>query len=179
LAVLSFRFRVVQLNQLSWRDFEKRNDPIVAALMANMHRERKEAARVKLACLRMLAKLTTRPCAAKSDLGLYRFVPSAYNGGRTTIRGRVVNITPSRDGVEVMEIVTSWMERGLEQGRQEGLVHERKLVLHLLLKRLGNPDAAAESQIENLSADRLEQLGEALLDFNSLADLHAWLQPHC
>ncbi|MEI8376873.1 MAG: DUF4351 domain-containing protein [Planctomycetota bacterium] len=78
-----------------------------------------------------------------------------------------------------MEIVTSWMERGLEQGRQEGLVHERKLVLHLLLKRLGNPDAAAESQIENLSADRLEQLGEALLDFNSLADLHAWLQPHC
>lgn len=29
-----------------------------------------------------------------------------------------------------------------------------------------------------LSADRLDQLGEALLDFNSPADLDAWLQSH-
>jgi hypothetical protein len=29
-----------------------------------------------------------------------------------------------------------------------------------------------------LSADCLEQLGEALLDFNLSADLHAWLQSH-
>ena len=29
-----------------------------------------------------------------------------------------------------------------------------------------------------LSADCLEQLGEALLDFNLPADLHAWLQSH-
>ena len=33
-------------------------------------------------------------------------------------------------------------------------------------------------QEETLSADRLEQLGEALLDFNSPADLDAWLQSH-
>ena len=83
-----------------------------------------------------------------------------------------------------MEIVTSWMERGLEQGlergleqgRQEGLAHERKLVLRLLWKRLDDLDPAVEEQIELLSADRLDQLGEALLDFNSTADLDAWLQ---
>ena len=81
----------------------------------------------------------------------------------------------------VMEIVTSWMERGLEQGRQEGrqegLDHERKLVLRQLHKRLGDFDAAVEEQIAGLSADRVEQLGEALLDFKSLADLRAWLRP--
>jgi predicted transposase YdaD len=79
-----------------------------------------------------------------------------------------------------MEIVTSWMERGLQQGRQEGrqegLGHERKLALRLLRKRLGDLTAPVEAQIESLSADRLEQLGEALLDFSSLADLDAWLQ---
>ena len=87
-----------------------------------------------------------------------------------------------------MEIVTSWMKRGLEQGRQEGrqegwqegrqegLTHERKLVLRLLRKRLDDLDPAAEEQIETLSADRLDQLGEALLDFNSTADLVAWLR---
>jgi hypothetical protein len=61
LAVLSFRFRVVQLNQLAWQDFEVRSSPIVAALMANMKREPKDPARVKLACLRMLAKLQLDP----------------------------------------------------------------------------------------------------------------------
>ena len=52
------------------------------------------------------------------------------------------------------------------------------MLLRQLRKRLGDLDAAVEAQIESLSADRLEQLGEALLDFNSLADLDAWLQPH-
>ena len=60
LAVLSFRFRVVQLNRLEWQDFEKQTNPAVAALMANMHRGPKEEARVKLACLRMLARLSRR-----------------------------------------------------------------------------------------------------------------------
>ncbi len=32
LAVLQFRYRVVQLNQLEWRDFENRMNPIIAAL---------------------------------------------------------------------------------------------------------------------------------------------------
>ena len=52
------------------------------------------------------------------------------------------------------------------------------MLLRQLRKRLGDLDAAVEEQIEGLSAERLEQLGEALLDFNSLADLDAWLQSH-
>jgi len=61
LRVLSFRFRGVQLNQLDWQDYEKRRSPILAALMANMHRGPEEAARVKLACLRMLSELGLDP----------------------------------------------------------------------------------------------------------------------
>ena len=71
-----------------------------------------------------------------------------------------------------MEIITSWMEEGLEKG----LDHERKAFLRQLRKRLGNLGPAVETQIEKLSADRLEQLAEALLDFGSVADLEAWLQ---
>ncbi len=78
----------------------------------------------------------------------------------------------------VMEIVTSWMKRGLEQGRQEGLDHERKILLRLLRKQLGDLDPAVEEQIKSLAADRLEQLAEALFDFSSLADLGTWLQAH-
>ncbi len=67
----------------------------------------------------------------------------------------------------------------MEQGRQEDLARVRKLLLRQLRKRLGMLDAEVEAQIESLAAGRLEQLGEALLDFNSLADMAAWLQSHC
>ena len=66
-----------------------------------------------------------------------------------------------------MEIVTSWMEEGLQKG-------QRVLVLRQLRKRLGSLDERAESRIEALSTERLEELGEALLDFSSPDDLAVW-----
>jgi predicted transposase YdaD len=63
-------------------------------------------------------------------------------------------------------------QRGLQQGRQEG---ERSLVLRLLTRKLGELPPQIREQIETLSLEELENLGEALLDFTSLLDLQAWL----
>ena len=35
-----------------------------------------------------------------------------------------------------------------------------------------------KEQLKGLSSERLEELGEALFDFNSPADLGTWLQAH-
>jgi Domain of unknown function (DUF4351) len=67
-----------------------------------------------------------------------------------------------------MQIVTSWMQEGIEQG-------ERSLVLRLLTKRVGNLSAEVRDRIDQLSIAQVEALGEALLEFRSLADLEAWL----
>ncbi len=61
LSVLTFRFRVVQLNRLDWRNFVDRTSPVVAALMARMRMEQSDQPHVKLACLRMLAQLQLDP----------------------------------------------------------------------------------------------------------------------
>jgi hypothetical protein len=177
LNVLLFRFRVVQLNRLAWQDFEKRTNPIIAALMATMHRGPKEAVPVMLACLRMLTRLQLDP--ARREL-ISAFIDSYL---RLTMEeekqfAAELEALHPQEKESVMEIVTSWMERGLEQGRQEGLDHERKLVLRQLRKRLGDLNPAVADQINGLSADRLEELFEALLDFNSPRDLGAWLQAH-
>ncbi|NCJ06716.1 DUF4351 domain-containing protein, partial [Synechococcales cyanobacterium C] len=63
-------------------------------------------------------------------------------------------------------------EEGREEGREEG---ERLLVLRLLSRRVGELPQEARSQVEALSLEQLENLGEALLDFTSLADLEAWI----
>jgi flagellar biosynthesis/type III secretory pathway protein FliH len=101
---------------------------------------------------------------------------------------------------QVMEIVTSWMEKGIEKGkelgkklgkeegieigREEGMQLGRELgkqeeaasfVLRLLQRRFGNLSQSQKELIQSLSAKRLEELGEALLDFNSITDLKTWL----
>lgn len=71
-----------------------------------------------------------------------------------------------------MQIVTSWMEQGIEQGLQR----EKSLILRLLARRVGELPDVARLQIDKLSITQLEDLGEALLDFSTFADLESWLQ---
>ena len=79
-----------------------------------------------------------------------------------------------------MQIVTSWMREGLEQGRQEGLEEGRRqealaIVLRLLARRVGVVEPQLQEHIQELAIAQIEDLGEALLDFTSKADLVAWL----
>jgi predicted transposase/invertase (TIGR01784 family) len=62
--------------------------------------------------------------------------------------------------------------RGLERGRAE---EGQALVLKQLTRKLGTIEPQLRLQINNLNIDRLESLGEALLDFTSITDLEAWL----
>jgi predicted transposase YdaD len=63
-------------------------------------------------------------------------------------------------------------QEGRLQGRAEG---ESALVLRLLCRTVGPLSAAQESQIRKLSLEKIEALGEALLDFQSPDDLGRWL----
>ncbi len=78
-----------------------------------------------------------------------------------------------------MEIVTSWMREGIQQGLQQGKHEEAlMLVLRLLQRRVGPLDTVYEEQIRRLSLEALEALSEALLDFTQVADVATWLQAH-
>ncbi|GAL95664.1 hypothetical protein N44_04520 [Microcystis aeruginosa NIES-44] len=59
------------------------------------------------------------------------------------------------------------------EGRQEG---EANLVLRLLNRRIGGISAELSANIPSLSLENLENLGEALLDFQSVEDLEQWLE---
>ena len=70
-------------------------------------------------------------------------------------------------------------EEGRQEGKQEGKQEgEKNLILRLLHRRIGEIDALLIERITGLSIEQLENLGEALLDFSSVADLEAWLTQH-
>jgi predicted transposase YdaD len=68
------------------------------------------------------------------------------------------------------------IQEAQQVGRQEGQTEEGKaLILRQLTRRVGNVPMEAESRVKALPLERLEELGEALLDFTQIGDLSAWL----
>jgi predicted transposase YdaD len=64
------------------------------------------------------------------------------------------------------------LREGEVQGRTTG---ERELLLKQLTRKLGNLSIEQITRVNGLSLDRLESLGEALLDFVNVGDLETWL----
>jgi Domain of unknown function (DUF4351) len=52
---------------------------------------------------------------------------------------------------------------------------EKALVLRLLTRKFGEIEPGIRSQVNSLTLDRLEVLGESLLDFTQMSDLVSWL----
>lgn len=74
------------------------------------------------------------------------------------------------------EALAEGRQEGREEGRQEGRRQEgRSLILRLVQRRFGDLPQTTIRQINMLSLEQLEALGEALLDFAEMADLQRWL----
>ncbi len=68
-------------------------------------------------------------------------------------------------------------QEGIQQGVEQGIQQEATLLIVRQLKRkVGELPANFEARVMGLSVSVLEDLGEALLDFNSLDDLIDWLE---
>jgi predicted transposase/invertase (TIGR01784 family) len=78
-----------------------------------------------------------------------------------------------RESVIYQEIEAEGVQKGLQQGLQQ---EAKSLVLRQLARRIGTMPPELLLQIEALPLTQLEDLGEALLDFASPADLESWLQ---
>jgi hypothetical protein len=67
-------------------------------------------------------------------------------------------------------------ENGRKEGRKEGSQEGRQaIVLRQISRRVGNLSPTIEAQIKALSIERLEELGDDLLDFQKVEDLINWL----
>jgi len=64
------------------------------------------------------------------------------------------------------------IQEGVQQGRQQG---EAYLLLRQLQRRFGEIPQNLQENIRNLPVESLEDLGLALLDFDTLTDLDNWL----
>lgn len=159
LKVLEFRFQAIQLNRLNWRDYLDRPNPVAAALMAKMKIAKQDRAKVKAECLRLLVTLKLNP--AKTRL-VSKFVDTYLRLDSREERAFQAEI--DKIGVtereEIMEILTSWeekgLEKGIERGREEGREEERRsIALNMLRKHLPLETIA---EVTGITIAQLQQL---------------------
>jgi hypothetical protein len=170
--VLQFNYDVIQLNRLNWREYLQQQNPVASALMAKMNIAPPDRPRVKSECLRLLATLQLDPARMQLISG---FIDTylRLNAQETEIfQAEIAQFEPTQQEV-VMQIVTSWMEEGIQQGLQQG---ELKVIQRQLTKRIGGITPKLQERVRGLSLTQLEDLAEALLDFSTEDDLVTWLQ---
>ncbi|MFM6370694.1 MAG: Rpn family recombination-promoting nuclease/putative transposase [Dolichospermum sp.] len=120
LEVLKFNYQVIQLNQLNWRDFLNRKNPIASALMSKMNIAPADRAKVKAECLRLLVTLKLNPAKMQLISGFIDTYLRLNKIEEQKFAAEIGSLIPS-EKEEVMQIVTSWMEQGIEQGIQQGI----------------------------------------------------------
>jgi hypothetical protein len=166
--VLQFNYDVIQLNRLNWREYLQQQNPVASALMAKMNIAPKERPRVKSECLRLLATLQLDPARTQLISGFIDTYLRLNAQEEEIFQTEIAQFEPTQQEV-VMQIVTSWMEEGIQQG-------ELKIIQRQLTKRIGVITPELQQELRGLSLTQLEDLAEALLDFSMQADLVAWLQ---
>jgi len=169
--VLRFRYRVIQLNRLPWRRFVRQENPVASALMAKMKMSAGDRPRVKVECLRLLASLKLDPARARL-IGVFVDSYLRLSAQELAQYERALSGLAPAEREDTMELMTSWEREGMARGITEG---KEALVVRLLRRRLGAVPEGAGARLGLLSADQLDDLGEALLDFSTAADLEQWL----
>jgi predicted transposase YdaD len=86
-----------------------------------------------------------------------------------------------RESVIYQEILQEGLQQGLQEGLQQGKRQgmregEANLIWRILKRRIGEVPTELEVQVKELPLSQLEELGEALLDFSTLADVVNWLR---
>jgi predicted transposase YdaD len=72
---------------------------------------------------------------------------------------------------------TRFYQEALLEGKAEGKAEEAaNLVLRQLGRRFGEIPESSRTKIQTLALEKLEDLSEALLDFQEIRDLQNWLE---
>ena len=177
--VLDFRFLTLELKKHNWRNYIRSNNPVAAALLSNMGYHKKERVQVKLEFLRMLVHMELDPARMILLTGFFETYLRLNEEEEKQLETEIGKID-IKEAERMMEITTSWEQKGKMAGRAEGRIEGRAegqadLLIRLLHKRFTTVPKEVENQVRTLPPERLQQLAEAIFDLKSIDDIKTFL----
>ena len=110
--VLSFKFLMLQLRKLNWKQYIKSNNPAAAALLSKMGYTEKEKVQVKREFLRMLVKMELNPAITELINGFFETYLK-LNGSEETELMEEIKQLDKDEAEQIMKLPNSWREKGI------------------------------------------------------------------
>jgi predicted transposase YdaD len=81
-----------------------------------------------------------------------------------------------KEASRMIELTTSWEEKGRSKGRIEGKIEgQAEMLLRLLKRRFKDMPVELENKVRTLSEAKMAQLAEAIFDLKTIEDVRAFL----
>ncbi|MBC7347636.1 MAG: Rpn family recombination-promoting nuclease/putative transposase [Clostridia bacterium] len=180
LDVLRFRFYKLELKKLYWRDFIQSDNPVAAALLSKMGFLPEEKVRVRIEFLRMLTRMKLDPARMELIAAFFETYLKLSPQEEEEF-DRQLGSVDQKEVEAIMQLTTSWHEKGRMEGRTEGvelgkLEETRTAILDFLESRFGECPAWVATSLEGLKElEQLKKLRREVFKADSLEEALAVL----
>jgi hypothetical protein len=180
--VTEFRFPIVKLLDyaLDWTALEASRNPFAVVTMAHLKTQasHNNPAEREDGKYELMTMLYDRGYGEQDILELHNFLDWMMILPEEFEQRFQVRLKAFEEGRQ-MKYVTSIERMAEARGEERGqVVGERTLLMRQLTRKFGVIDDSMLAKIQDLEIERLETLGEELLDFRTIDDLTAWLDKH-
>ncbi len=164
LDVLRFRYYKLELRKLNWRDYITEDNPVAAALLSKMGFAPEERVKVKLEFLRMLARMQLDPARTELLGGFFESYLKLNPEEEAALHRELAQID-RREVEAIMQITTSWHEKGRAEGKLEG-IKEGKLEGKLEVARVALKKGLSEDMVAEITGLGMETLRKLKSELN-------------
>ena len=158
LEILRFNFFTLELKKRNWREYIHSDNPVAAALLSKMGYRLEEKVQVKLEFMRMLTRMQLDPARMTLLAGFFETYLKLNLSEEQILENEIRKLN-TEEVRKMMEITTSWHEKGRMEGKMEGrtegeaegiikckLETARNMILEglaipLIVKMIGLPEA--------------------------------------
>jgi hypothetical protein len=178
-----FKFDVIDLAGMDAEPCLRTANPAALALASRMRFDASRRVRLTSGFFISLAEIPISHKDQQLVAGFFSAYQPLSHAESLQLEREMSKVMTDMAREKVIRLTNPFIELGIHRGRQEGRRQGRQqgeieLVLRQLKRRLGSLTAAQEEAVRMLKLRRIEALGEALLEFNSRADLDRWLKAH-
>jgi len=159
LAVLDFRFYKLELKKLHWLEYIRSDNPVAAALLSKMGYRPEERIKVKLEFMRMLIRMQLDPARMELLAGFFETYLK-LNREEEEQYNRELGKLNRKEVDQIMQITTSWHEKGRAEGIKEGETKKALETARAALKKGLAEDVIIE--ITGLDVEDIKKLKDEL-----------------
>jgi hypothetical protein len=171
--VMQFDFDVIDLSRMNAESYVQTTNPAALALAARMKKNPKARVSLSRDFFLSLAAAKLQGMDQQLVLDFFSKYQRLNDQEALQLHRELGKVKTDSAREAAMNLTNPFIRLGMHQGFHQG---QAEMVLRLLSRRLGKLSSSQGKSIRKLPTDKIEALGEALLDFTSIADLRRWMK---